>query len=106
MTEDATELDHKVDAQRSSTALEWEVFVREADRREASDRASGSDRRERHASRDGDPLTHAGSVTAPTEEIAVEQAEKLFGHAATTLWLCPATEVTRRTTEARALAER
>jgi len=85
MTADATGLDHDIDAQRSSTTPEWEVFISEGE---------------------GDPLTHAGSVTAPSEEIAVEQAEKLFGHAATTLWLCPATEVTRRTTEARALAER
>ncbi|WP_226011208.1 Htur_1727 family rSAM-partnered candidate RiPP [Halomicrobium salinisoli] len=85
MTEDATGLDHEIDAQRSSTAPEWEVFVSEGD---------------------GDPLTHAGSVTAPSESIAVEQAEKLFEHAAETLWLCPATEVTRRTTDARALAER
>ncbi|MFC6975992.1 Htur_1727 family rSAM-partnered candidate RiPP [Halomicroarcula sp. GCM10025709] len=76
------ELDHEVDAPRGATSREWEVFVREAA---------------------ADPLTHAGSVSAPSAEIAREQAEKLFGHAAAALWLCPADETRRFQDEALAL---
>lgn len=53
---------------------EWEVFCR--DRPEA-------------------PLIHAGSVTAPSEDVAREVAGRLFDHAAETLWLCPVDEVRR-----------
>jgi len=64
----------RTDAPRATTGQEWEVFVREAD---------------------ADPLTHAGSLTAPTREIAREQATQLFGWSATDVWLCPADEVER-----------
>lgn len=78
-------LDHEVTAPRAATGREWELFV----------------------SRDGaDPPTHAGSVTAPSREAAVERAERLVGWDADALWLCPADEVTRRATEDAALANR
>jgi len=64
----------RTDAPRATTGQEWEVFVREAG---------------------ADPLTHAGSLTAPTREIAREQATQLFGWSATDVWLCPADEVER-----------
>jgi len=75
-------MDHEVEAPRGATSREWEVFVREAGE---------------------DPLTHAGSVSAPSAEIAREQAAKLFGHAAVALWLCPADETVRVQNEALAL---
>lgn len=61
-------------APRATTGREWEVFVREDD---------------------AEPLTHAGSLTAPTREIAREQATQLLGWSATDVWLCPADEVER-----------
>ncbi|MFC7076011.1 Htur_1727 family rSAM-partnered candidate RiPP [Haloarcula halophila] len=76
------QLDHEVDAPRGATSREWEVFVRE----DATE-----------------PLTHAGSVSAPAEEVAHEQATKLFGHAAVALWLCPADETRRYQDESLAL---
>ena len=63
-----------VEAPRGATSREWEVFCREAT---------------------ADPLTHVGSVSAPSAAVAREQATQLFGHAAETLWLCPADETVR-----------
>ncbi|WP_262178602.1 Htur_1727 family rSAM-partnered candidate RiPP [Haloarcula laminariae] len=66
--------DKTVDAPRGATSREWEVFCRE---------------------NESEPLTHAGSVSAPTAAVAREQAATLFGHAAAALWLCPADETVR-----------
>jgi rSAM-partnered protein len=74
---------HRVDAPRADGRREWEVFLRDAP---------------------GDDLTHAGSVSAPSAALAHEQATALFGHAAATIWLCPADE-TRRFTRRRLGAE-
>lgn len=60
---------------RSDGPPAWEVFVRTTR---------------------SDPLTHAGSVTAPARDLAVERATTLFPDAHS-VWLCPATEVVRRT---------
>jgi rSAM-partnered protein len=62
------------DAPRASTEREWEIFLRE---------------------RTDDPITHAGSVSAPTVEIAREQVTQLLGWSATDVWLCPADELER-----------
>lgn len=59
---------------RSSTDQEWELFVRRTT---------------------ADPLRHVGSVTAPTEATAYEQASKLFGRDQADIWICPATALTR-----------
>jgi rSAM-partnered protein len=67
-------------APRATTEREWELFVRD-------DRA--------------DPLRHAGSVTAPTANLAREQATRLLGWDATDIWLCPADETERVTVEER-----
>jgi rSAM-partnered protein len=40
-------------------------------------------------------LRHVGSLSAPSEELALEQATTLFDHAAETIWLCPADETRR-----------
>ena len=72
------EFDHEVDAPRGATSREWEVFVRE-------DTA--------------DPLTHVGSVSAPSVDIAREQAASLFARTAVTLWLCPGDETHRYQTD-------
>ncbi|MFB6117107.1 Htur_1727 family rSAM-partnered candidate RiPP [Halosegnis sp.] len=40
------------------------------------------------------PLRHVGSVTAPSESVAYEQAATLFPDAVD-LWLCPAESVAR-----------
>lgn len=69
-----TELDRRIDAPRAATTREWEVLVRESE---------------------SDPLTHAGSLSAPTIAVAREQASALFGWSASALWLCPADEVRR-----------
>jgi rSAM-partnered protein len=61
---------------RTDTGREWEVFAR----RDSAD-----------------PLTHVGSVSAPTADVARDHAESLFGWTAHTVWLCPADEVTRAT---------
>ena len=53
---------------------EWEVFVRASP---------------------AESLRHAGSVTAPTVDVAREAAGTLFDHAAEGLWLCPADAVSR-----------
>lgn len=68
---------------RSDQAREWEVFLREDD---------------------ADSLRHAGSVSAPTVEVAREQAERLLGWSATAVWLCPADQVRRFSTDS--LADR
>ncbi|WP_209452139.1 Htur_1727 family rSAM-partnered candidate RiPP [Halosimplex halophilum] len=78
-------LDATVDAPRGDVTREWELFVREE-----------SD----------EPLTHAGSVSAPSAEIAREQAERLFGWTAETLWLCPADETRRFAADGVALSDR
>jgi len=70
-----------VDEPRGDTTREWELFVRESPE---------------------DPLTHAGSVSAPSADIAREQATQLFEWTATALWLCPADEVERVQIEAAA----
>jgi rSAM-partnered protein len=75
-------LDHEVDAPRGATSREWELFVGEA-----------SDA----------PLTHVGSVSAPSADIAREQATALFGDDAVRLWLCPADETRRFQTGDQAL---
>ena len=67
-------LDSTVDAPRGATGREWEVFCRQTE---------------------SEPLTHVGSVSAPTAGVAREQAATLFGHAAQALWLCPADETVR-----------
>lgn len=61
------------DCPRDATEREWELF--------------------RRASVD-EPLTHVGSVTAPSAPVAYEQAAMLFP-AAVDLWLCPADETHR-----------
>jgi rSAM-partnered protein len=67
-------LDRTVDAPRGDTSREWEVFCRESE---------------------SEPLTHVGSVSAPTAAVARDEAATLFGHAVTALWLCPAEETVR-----------
>jgi len=71
---DMDSFDTTVDASRGDTSREWEVFYRESE---------------------SEPLTHVGSVSAPTVAVAREQAATLFGHAAAALWLCPADETVR-----------
>ncbi|WP_135305859.1 Htur_1727 family rSAM-partnered candidate RiPP [Haloarcula amylovorans] len=85
MPNDSPELDHEVTAPRASTAREWELFV--------SEDVTESPR-------------HVGSVTAPTREAALKRAERHVGRDAAALWLCPADEVTRQTTETAALSNR
>lgn len=75
----------RLDEPRADRTREWELFVRE----------------ERE-----DTLRHAGSVSAPTAEVAREQATTLFGFAAETLWLCPADETVRLVAEDVALSDR
>ena len=66
----------RVTEPRGDTTPEWEVFLR-ADRSES--------------------LRHVGSVSAPSAEIAREQATDLFGWTAHTLWVCRAQDVARFT---------
>ena len=65
----------RVTEPRSDETPEWEVFVR-------TDEA--------------EPLRHVGSVSAPSEAVAHEQASSLFGWTAEALWLCRADDVVRR----------
>jgi rSAM-partnered protein len=58
---------------RATTGREWELFVSE----------------------DDGPTRHAGSVSAPTVDIAREQATQLLGWGVDDVWLCPADEVER-----------
>jgi len=74
-----------VDDPRGDRTREWELFVRDAP---------------------GEPLRHAGSVSAPTAEIAREQATRLFGWTAEALWLCPADETRRFAADGVALSDR
>lgn len=60
---------------RADDAPEWEVFLRESS---------------------ADPLRHAGSVTAPSADVAHEQANTLFPDAST-LWLARSDRVARFT---------
>lgn len=62
------------DKPRDAVETEWEVFVR---------------------GEDDSPLRHTGSITAPSLEIAYEQATKLFAWYAVDIWLCPADGVAR-----------
>ncbi|MFC7157446.1 Htur_1727 family rSAM-partnered candidate RiPP [Halomarina halobia] len=64
---------------RDAIDAEWEVLVR---------------------GREGNPLRHVGSVSAPTAQAAYERATKLFAWYATDVWLCPAREVRRYSTHA------
>ncbi|SEG52711.1 Htur_1727 family rSAM-partnered candidate RiPP [Halobellus limi] len=66
----------RVTEPRGDTTPEWEVFLR-ADRSES--------------------LRHVGSVSAPSADVAREQASSLFGWTAHTLWVCPAEDVVRFT---------
>ncbi|WP_416839311.1 Htur_1727 family rSAM-partnered candidate RiPP [Haloferax sp. DFSO52] len=59
---------------RIDGSRQWEVFIRETD---------------------AEPLRHVGSVSAPSVDIATEQATTLFGFSSSALWLCPADEVLR-----------
>ncbi|WP_136717800.1 Htur_1727 family rSAM-partnered candidate RiPP [Halorientalis salina] len=58
---------------RATTGREWELFV----------------------SDDEGPPRHAGSVSAPTADVAREQARNLLGWSVDDVWLCPADEVER-----------
>lgn len=42
-----------------------------------------------------EPMRHVGSVTAPSEDLATEQARTLFGDGDADLWLAPADEFLR-----------
>jgi rSAM-partnered protein len=65
------------DQPREAVEREWEVFVRDATKK---------------------PLRHVGSISAPSAEVAYEQASKLFAWYATDVWLCPADAVSRYST--------
>lgn len=65
-----------VDQPRGDETPEWEVFLRETA---------------------ADPLRHVGSVSAPTEAVAHEQASSLFGGETHSVWLCPAASIARFT---------
>ena len=82
---DESRFDEQVDESREDVTREWELFVRET-------RA--------------EPLRHVGSVSAPTAEVAREQAAQLFGWTAGTLWLCPADETRRFAAEGVTLSDR
>jgi len=79
------EFETRVDDPRGDRTREWELFVRE---------------------NAADPLRHAGSVSAPTAEIARNQAAQLFGRTAETVWLCPADETRRFAADGVALSDR
>ncbi|RKD97701.1 Htur_1727 family rSAM-partnered candidate RiPP [Halopiger aswanensis] len=63
---------------------QWEVFVRDEE---------------------SDPLRHVGSVAAENPTDAHEQASKLFGWYSVDLWVCPADEVVRFSTDGDADAD-
>lgn len=65
-----------VNQPRGDETPEWEVFLRETA---------------------ADPLHHVGSVSAPTEAVAHEQASLLFGEETHSVWLCPAASIARFT---------
>lgn len=62
---------------RDASEQEWEVFIRE-----------GRD----------EPLRHVGSITAPDNEMAHEQASRLFAWYATDVWVCPVDAIARYST--------
>jgi rSAM-partnered protein len=66
----------RIDQPRGDETPEWEVFCRETA---------------------AEPLRHVGSVSAPTEAVAHEQASSLFGGETHSLWLCPAASIARFT---------
>ena len=66
----------RIDQPSADSTPEWEVFRRETA---------------------AESLRHVGSVSAPTESIAHEQASSLFGDDAHSVWLCPAAAVARFT---------
>lgn len=47
---------------------------------------------------EADPMRHVGSVSAPTAEVAHEQATRLFAWFAADVWICPADETHRFST--------
>jgi rSAM-partnered protein len=65
-----------IDQPRGDETPEWEVFLRETA---------------------ADPLRHVGSVSAPTEAVAHEQASSLFDGETHSVWLCPAASIARFT---------
>lgn len=83
--DDGTTFDASVDSARGDVSREWEAFVREDS---------------------AEPLRHVGSVSAPSVEVAREQATQLFGWTAETLWLCPADETRRFAVDGATLSTR
>lgn len=73
-TDDQSAPRRRGDHARADRGREWELFVRESV---------------------DEPLTHAGSVTAPTESLAHDRAASLVGWNAEAVWLCPADETAR-----------
>lgn len=67
------------DHPRDAVEREWEVFVREDE---------------------SESLRHVGSISAPSADVAYEQATKLFAWYASDVWLCPARDVHRYSTHA------
>jgi rSAM-partnered protein len=65
------------DQPRGVDEPEWEVFVREDER---------------------ESLRHVGSVSAPSADVAHEQATKLFAWCTSDVWVCPAGAVRRYST--------
>lgn len=63
---------------RATTERRWEVFVREAV---------------------DDPLEHVGTIAAPSPDVARQEASKLFAWYARDLWICPADEMHRYSTD-------
>ncbi|POG55011.1 Htur_1727 family rSAM-partnered candidate RiPP [Haloferax marisrubri] len=59
---------------RIDGSRQWEVFYRDAS---------------------AEPMRHVGSVSAPSEDLATEQARTLFGDGDADLWLAPADEFLR-----------
>jgi rSAM-partnered protein len=62
---------------RNAVEHEWEIFTREDE---------------------SDSLTHIGSISAPSADVAYQQATKLFAWYASDIWVCPARAVYRYTT--------
>ena len=63
---------------RSADGCRFEVFVRDDE---------------------SDPLSHVGTVSAPSPDAAHEEASKLFAWYARDVWVCPTAETHRYTTE-------
>lgn len=62
---------------RDAVEDEWEIFIREDE---------------------ANPLRHVGSVSAPSADVAYEQATKLFAWYASDVWVCPASALHRYST--------